>query len=431
MKSRNIHQVFILLTALLIVILGSGAAFAQGKGHDKGGGGGEKHGGGAPQIQKQEKQEKHQEQRQQQRYERPQIQREAQRVPSGWQKQEQKQEKHQQAWRVEQQRQPEVRQIPYNGGFQQMPKINDKAIKQQAKQQAKQERAWQKQVPGSNAWPNNYGYQRSNEVQAQKAERKAWKEAWKQEEKALRSSAGNNRLYVYQYQVQPVYRDNSYVYQYPQHARASALRTLIASVLGSNTGYNDYYYSQAQPVYYGNPYYTANYGTANYGGNYYNGYPQYQSYAAAPYYANYQPYGYSYDTQYNGDPYYADNYYYDQQPSYYTSSNSGGGFMQQLFSKLLALGYGQGYNEGLNARRAGYGDRYYSDPYAYGDTNYVSYSNTLGENRRCMSDGYELGYNDALYNQRGSDSYQNIDPYQNNGNVDLVSLLIGSVLQGS
>jgi len=190
--------------------------------------------------------------------------------------------------------------------------------------------------------------------------------------------------------------------------------------LGSNAGNNDYYYSQYQPVYYGAPYYSA-----NYNGNYYNGYPQYQSYAAVPYYVNYQPYGYVYDPQYNDDPYYSDNYYYDQQPSYYTTSNSGGGFMQQLFSKLLALGYDQGYNEGLNARRAGYGDRYYSDPYAYGDTNYASYSNSLGENRRCLSDGYELGYNDALYNQRGS------DPYQDNRNVDLVSLLIGSVFQNT
>jgi hypothetical protein len=478
MRYRNIHQVLILLTALLIVILGSGAPFAQGKSHGGNKGGGENRGGGqsaqsrrqngqpkaqqqqrnersqAQQAQRQQqrnerpppqqaqrqqqrnerpqtqqaqgqqqrserpqfqRREQRQEQRGQNRYERPQPQREQQRTPPSWQKQEQRQ----QTWRVEQQRRSDVRQIPDNRGFEQWrnrierDRNNGEARKQKQKEG---KRDWQRQIPWSNAWPNNYGYKRSNEVHARNAERKAWKV----EEKALRSNHRNNRSYAYQYQIDPYYRDNRYVYQYPQHPRAGILRSLIANVLGSNTGYNnDNYYLQAQPVYYDRAYYPE-----NYGGTYYNTYPQYQSYAVAPSYYSNQLYGYAYDPQYSNDPYYADYYSNDLSFSNFSNLTQGGGFVQQLFSKLLALGYDQGYNEGLNARRAGYGDRYYSDPYAYGDTDYVSYSNSLGENRRCLSDGYELGYNDALYNQRGS------DPYQYNSNVDLVSLLIGSVLQG-
>ncbi len=460
MRSRNIQQVFILLTALLIVILGSGAAFAQGKGHGNNKGGGENRGGGQREQQRQndqpkaqqernerpqqferqqqrnerpqqiERQQKRNErpqqierqqqryerpqiqqpQRQEQRYERPQIQREAQRVPPGWQKQ--KQEQRQQGGRNEQSRQ-EVRQIPDWPRYE--PQQNNReARKQRRNEDNGQWQDRQRQAPLSNAWPRNYGQFRSNEVHIRNAERKAWKN----EEKALRYNLRRNRSYDYGYQTDPYYQDNGYFYQYPQHVRANVLRNLIASVLGSNSGDSNNYFSQAQPVYYGDPYYPVNYGN-----NYYNAYPQYQSYAATPYYYSYQPYGSAYDSQYYGDPYYSDNYYNDVSFSNYSNAAYGGGFVQQLFSKLLALGYDRGYNEGLNARRAGYGDRYYSDPYAYGDSNYVSYSNSLGENRRCLSDGYELGYNDALYNQRGS------DPYQNDTNVDLVSLLIGSVFQ--
>lgn len=428
MRSRNIHQVFILLTALLIVVLGSGAAFAQGNGHggNKHGNGGENRGnrgedrgnrgenrgnrgedrGGWKQQAREQRNEGWQgkengngngrwqrEQRQEQRSERP------------WYDRGQRQ-----VWRQEQRR-PQITAVPDYPIYQ--PRQN---YGQWKKQRRENDNDQGDRGSGWNGYGGfkNYGQWRSNEVHIRNAERKAWKN----EEKALRYNRRDNRSYGNGYQYS-YYPDNGYVDQYPQHARANVLRNLIANVFGSNTGYNNNYYSQAQPVYYGNQYYPVNYGS-----NYYNAYPQYQSYAATPYYYSYQPYGYAYNPQYNGDSYNADNYYYyDQQPSYYTSSNSGGGFMQQLFSKLLALGYDQGYNEGLNARRAGYGDRYYSDPYAYGNTNYVSYSNTLGQNRRCLSDGYELGYNDALYNQRGSDPYQD-------SNVDLVSVLIGSVLQG-
>jgi len=467
MRSRNIQRVFILFTALLIVILGSGSAFAQGKGHGKGGGGGEKHGGGGenrgggndkhgggemrgggqqqrferPQFQQREQR---QEQRAQQRWERPQMQREVQRVPPGWQKQEQRQ----QAWRVEQQRRPEMRQVPDNRGFEQWRNRveRDRGDREARKQRQydDSQRVWQRQAPWNYDRPRdygqfrNYGQYRSNEVHIRNAERKAWKD----EEKALRYDRSydspyradryyrdngfyrNNGYYRdnRQYRDSRYYGNNGYDYEYPQQTRATVLRSLIASVLGSNTRYNnDYYYSQAQPVYYTNQYYPVNYGSG-----YYNTYPQYQSYAIAPSYYSYQPYGYSYAPQYSNNYYsgYGDNVLFSD----YSSSLFGGGIVQQIFSNLLALGYEQGYTRGLQARRAGYGDRYYYDPYDYGDAGYISYSNTLGENRRCLSDGYELGYRDALYNQRGVFGNQNIDPYENT-NVDLVSVLIGSALQ--
>lgn len=452
MRSRNIQQVFILFTALLIVILGSGAAFAQGKGHDKGGGGenhggGEKHGGGEMrgggnpnrgQEQRFERpqfpqREQSQEQRAEQRWERPQTQREEQRVTPGWQKQEQRQ----QAWRVEQQRRPEVRQVPDNRVFEQWrntvePDRGNREARKERRYEDNQ-RVGQRQAPWINDAPRdygqfrNFGQYRSNEVHSRNADRKAWKDA----EKALRFDRRDGRLYGYRtdqyyrdndyYRGDQYYRGNGYDYQYPQQNRTTVLRNLIASVLGSGTRYNNNYYAQEQPVYYTNQYYPM-----NYGGGYYNTFPQYQSYAIAPTYNNYQPYGYDHTPQY-GDSYnsgYGDNGLF---PSY-SSSLFGGGIVQQIFSNLLALGYEQGYTRGLQAKRAGYGDRYYYDPYDNGDAGYIPYSNTLGENRRCLSDGYELGYQDALYNQRESFGFDTNDSYENT-NVDLVSILIGSALQ--
>ena len=441
MRSRNIQHVFILLTAFLAVIIGGGTVLGQGKGHGADNkGGGEKHGGQSagpqrqngpppgqqqrqqqPRPQAQREQQPHQQQQRQQAQQQQRQQRRNEIPPV----QQQPQQQRQQARRPDvvrtEQRRPDLRQLPDTRVFEQRQnrieqrsQPNGEARQQQRGNGNSQAPGQQRQFPLNNAWPNNYGNQRSSEVHDRNAERKAWKN----EEKSLRNDRRGIGSYAPMYQVYPYNGSYQSVYQYPEHRRISVLRTLIASVLGSNTGYNDNYYSQYQPAYYGDPYYPA-----NYSGNYYNGYPQYQSFAAAPYYADYQPYGYGYDPQYAYDPYYADNYSYNQQPSYYTNSASGGGFLRRLFSRLLALGYDQGYNDGLSARRAGYGDRYYSDPYAYEDTNYVPYSNSLGENRRCLSDGYQLGYDDALYNQPGSDRY-----YQN-GNVDLISILIGDGLQ--
>lgn len=226
-----------------------------------------------------------------------------------------------------------------------------------------------------------------------------------------------------------------------------------------NTGrYYDYYppydpYSY-DPYYYGAPYNTS-YFSVNFGvypeySGYYNDYDAY-SYNPDPYYpVDYEPYDPSYYDPYDDDGPYVSNYdpyygyptplSYDYEPfAYYTEAGypdpfiddgdycslGGGHFENALpgtFTQLLASGYDQGYSDGLYARRKNYGDRYYYDPYVYEDSGYDPYSYSLGENRRCLSEGYQLGYRDALY---GSDQYEPLE----DGNVDLVSLLMGNVLQ--
>jgi hypothetical protein len=93
------------------------------------------------------------------------------------------------------------------------------------------------------------------------------------------------------------------------------------------------------------------------------------------------------------------------------------------------MGYYQGFLEGQAASRRGWGDRYYNDPYAYYSTDasyvdmyYDPYSTSMGDTRRVYSEGYEQGYRDALAGR--TDLYRDFD----GGNLDLVSLLVGSGL---
>jgi hypothetical protein len=224
--------------------------------------------------------------------------------------------------------------------------------------------------------------------------------------------------------------------------RDSTLRNVISNVFVGNS--DNYYYSQQYDSYnygYGSqydPYYYNN-------GDYWNGYPQYQTYYSTPYSFGYQPYGYQpygyqpyyYDYSYSNSPYYGGGYpyysdfYANDFPLVYVTNSYGSygsygrrGFLSRLFGQLLASGYDDGYQRGLYARSNGYGDRYYYDPYVYQDTSHdpYPYSYSVGENRRCLSEGYQLGYQDALY---GNSQY---DPYARGGNADLVSLLIGGVL---
>jgi hypothetical protein len=152
-----------------------------------------------------------------------------------------------------------------------------------------------------------------------------------------------------------------------------------------------------------------------YNSGYYNpGYytPQYDYSYSPDYYSGYPLNSYSYD------PYgYAD----DFPLGYFAGSYGGTDYLSQMYADLLANGYEQGYLDGLYAsenRNVGY-----YDPYTYENTVYDPYSYTLGENRRCLSEGYQIGYQDAL---NGNDEY---DPYYSDTNTDLVSLLISNVLQ--
>jgi hypothetical protein len=93
-----------------------------------------------------------------------------------------------------------------------------------------------------------------------------------------------------------------------------------------------------------------------------------------------------------------------------------------MFTHLLAIGYEQGYHEGLAARRLKERDRVFYDPYSYDNISFDPYSVSLGDNRRCLSQGYELGYDDAINRIGAYDRFEE-------GEVDLVSLLIGTVSQ--
>ena len=73
------------------------------------------------------------------------------------------------------------------------------------------------------------------------------------------------------------------------------------------------------------------------------------------------------------------------------------------------------------ARRRGWDDEYYSDPYLYEQSMYDPYSSSIGDCRRYFSEGYEMGYSDGLRNE---DEFYVAD----GGDVDLVSLLIGSAI---
>jgi hypothetical protein len=180
---------------------------------------------------------------------------------------------------------------------------------------------------------------------------------------------------------------------------------------GDNVGYYDY-----------TPQYTADYGNGYYG--YIPEYtyaPPYYTFGYAPTYAYYEPASYyGYDLyNYEGIPYdYVD---YSSLPYDDINQIYSGGLVSELIQRSLGTGYYQGLLEGQLARERGWGDRYYNDPYLYEQTMYDPYSSSLGDCRRYLSEGYELGYEDAL---RGQDDFD----IAGNGDVDLVSLLVGSAL---
>lgn len=490
MRSRNKSSFYAFWALLLIVLMGAGfGAFAQGKGKgggggNKGGGGDGNRGGGRPQMvnpgppQRQERQQpqaqprgwERQAQRQQPQYIPAPVQRQPDR--GGWQNPgraariEQPRPQPQPQYRVERQRRPDFNRIqpqpqyrveqqrrPDFGRIQQQLQYRiergsgNRSWKQE--QRAIQRNVYTPPIQGppssSRAWPNNYGYQRSTEVHLRNAERKAFKD----QEKMLRRQARiDGRTFD-----ERSYRQNVYQYRQREAWRENVLRSVVSNVLVNN---NNYYYTpqpQYQTYSYGSPYdygstyyygspYNQAYYDNSYGYNYYDPYPQYQSFYGDPYYYGYQPAGYGYspyyggNSYYGGDPYYSyggDPYYsgglVDQFPlASLFNSGSGGGFVTRLLSGLLAYGYDQGYRDGLYARRNGYGEQYYQDPFAYADEPYGTYSffdpsYSVGENREYLSEGYGLGYEDALYRRN------QYDPYRNGGNLDLVSMLLGSVLQ--
>ena len=197
--------------------------------------------------------------------------------------------------------------------------------------------------------------------------------------------------------------------------KKNLLRTLINSILGGVGGGNNAYYDQ----------------------NAYN-----SSYAYGPvrdrqssyYNGAYSPQNAGYDPAYSQYPSYTQPQYFGTSPlsggllnsipltGLFGQRGGAGGYVAQILSQFLAQGFLQGSLAGQTARQSGLGSRYYNDPYVGANGVYDPYSYTMGENRRILSEGYNLGYEDALsgryqYNQCAT------------GNVDLVNLLLNNVFQ--
>jgi hypothetical protein len=226
-------------------------------------------------------------------------------------------------------------------------------------------------------------------------------------------------VYYPGYDSYPYYVDSYYAYDYGRSWKQELLRAVISAFFGG--GLDNFY--DTRPVY---AYYDP------YPYNYSSSYPTYgQYYYDQPYSFGYAvPYGYStpvyYDDTYSNygyDPVYFGGLPYADVVDIYSNNYSG-----ELIRRAIAAGYYQGLLEGRSARNLGWGDQYYYDPYAYQESIYDPYSVSIGENRRYFSEGYELGYRDALADVGYSNAGYGDIAYADYGNdIDLVSLVTSSV----
>lgn len=462
----------VLTTAILLV----GLSFGQGKGHgggkDKGergnhGGspGQEKHRGGNPDGNKGERRGGGNPWSGQEKFKKEKVER------GGWQDQ---QKQSQKAERQEaNQWQHQQRDVMRQQNQQQRD-----AVRQQMQQQRQWQNAQRDQRREYEQPKQNWGHVRREQAfeakrerdilkSQRRAEREAWKYSKKQQhfdEKAFRKAGRQDRQrapYVYEQRdqwldnnlYQPRYRDyrtseptyrtyRSYEptyqpydepgyrvydyspnagYQYGDNGYQSSgrnswveplIRSVIATFFSNGIGggyYDDYADSQ--------PYNRNDYG---YERQYAYSQPSYNTFGYPPTNTYYEPaayYGYD-EYANNGIPYDASQGalpYNDVRDIY------SGGLAGELIQRALGTGYHQGLLEGQLAQQRGWGDRYYSDPYLYEQAIYDPYSTSIGDNRRYFSEGYEMGYNDAL---RQRDEFD----VAGGGGVDLVSLLLGSVL---
>jgi len=222
----------------------------------------------------------------------------------------------------------------------------------------------------------NYGQYRSNQVHIRNERRKALR---------------NNRYW------------DDYYYDDRRYRRPDRRRVVLGNILGNVWGnrYDNYrpvYRSRAyEPVYYSSP----------------------PSYVERRYY----------DESYGYTSYYENDTYNDQLASPLFGDSSVGQFVSRLLGGLLASGYDQGFAAGEYARTNGYADRSYYNPYdpyvynnvSFDDVGYNPYS-CFGERNLYLSEGYELGYQDAMRDQAQNASYYD------RGNNDVASLLVGSFL---
>ncbi len=247
---------------------------------------------------------------------------------------------------------------------------------------------------------------------AWKADRRAQKQFVKDQRRNTRWAGSN-----FYFGGDDNYVNNYYYDDYDRGSewRQNLVRVIIDRVAGNNFGYRDRGgFDDYQPE------------------AYYDNGPSYSSYAR-----------YGYEPAYYNSPLYVgygDDYGSD--PGYASYGDSGiGGLLEQLpigdiisqfigddfvsglLGSFLAHGYDEGFLAGQWARENKWGDRYFDDPYDYEDE-FLPYSYSLAQNRQVLSEGYCLGFEDAL---RGRDDY---DPF-GEGNVDLVSALLGNVLGNS
>ena len=193
------------------------------------------------------------------------------------------------------------------------------------------------------------------------------------------------------------------------------LRTIISSILGGIGGQdNNYYDPNAYNVNYAN-------GSVRYAQPAFNtgGYPP-QYAGLNPAYSQYA--GYEQPQYDNSSPYSGGILNSIPLTGLFGQRSGAGGYVAQILSQVLAQGYLQGLLAGRTARQSGSGNRYYNDPYVSADGVYDPYSYTIGENRRVLSEGFGLGFEDAL---GGRNQYDQPSA----GNVDLVSLLLNNVFR--
>jgi Outer membrane protein/protective antigen OMA87 len=228
-----------------------------------------------------------------------------------------------------------------------------------------------------------------------------------------------------------------------------ALNTLLNNVLDNGSGYNGGYYDNSyagyDPYSYNNSYgydpygysstgyYSSGYDSSGYN-NYYdpNAYDQYNSYDSY----NYDPYGYN---SYSYDPYSYDPTAYYTDEAYYPSYNNGlfdqlpigsllgmysGGSLTSILRQAISYGYDRGYTEGQYVREYRLSDNYYQNPYSYQPQMFSDNAGSYDAYNQGLSQGYDLGYQDAVY---GKTQY---DPY-NGGGKDLVSLVLNNVVNRS
>jgi hypothetical protein len=431
---------FTFLSTLLLLALSFGTAFAQGKGKGgkHGGGQGGKHGGGPPAHAggNGKFKEKHNGGWAGQPapvYQQSPIQshrvwnRIPQQMPNqNWGKQAKHQQKQWERSVKHEQKQ-----------WERAAKQDRKQWERVAKQQEKGRDRWMQaqQAPPAWAYPQhsyngykNRGQMRRAEVHARNAARKA----------ARDDRYYTRNGYYYQVQPQPQYPYNGSYYPYGQSGTYSAYPTYPNTTVYPRV-YNEpaYDYGYGQPAYYGG-YAAPNFSPENIlrsviftvlgsGPGFLDEIvpaivPQlgYGLPMAYPQYSYYQQPRYVSQNVYGGDPYSPSIYSPEYPYAVLSDSPYNSGFEREMWGQLIAAGYNQGYQDGLAARQANVNS--YHDPYSYGNVMYDPYSYSLGENRRMLSEGYELGYRDAL------NGAVDIDPYQTS-NVDLVSALIGTALE--